>query len=380
MKRSRITAGALLCAGSIACGTKEHHASPPAGAPHGAGGDDLIDISASSGPPAADAGGLCGNEVHKLIIDAPNIYFVFDASGSMASITESGSTRYQLVRKAASDLIRKLGPLINVGAALFPRGATDADPCHPGDQVLPMSPGDPVSKTLGPTGLAFSNATAITPFGGTPTGATLSALFPTLTALGKRTIVVLATDGGPNCNPNASCSIDECMPNIEGQCSATVNCCAPKGPAGPTMCLDRKATVDAVATLANAGIPVYVVGIPGSEVYGSVLDDMALAGGAPDIAPPFYYKVNDFSSLGAVLGSIAAIEVSCTFDLEDPPAETGFTNVYFDATAVPYDDKDGWAWQAPSSIELFGKACQKLKSGAVAQVQIVSGCPTEAPR
>jgi hypothetical protein len=332
------------------------------------------------GPPPADAGGLCGNQIHKLIFDAPNLYFVLDTSGSMAAPAGNGSSRYLLVRKAALNMIQKLGPLINVGAALFPQSATDADPCRSGGQVLPVSPGDPVSTKLGPTGVAFSKATQVTPFGGTPTAATLKALLPTLTSLGNRTIVVLATDGGPNCNEGATCSADACISNIEGQCAASTNCCAPNGPDGPTMCVDREATSSAVAALAGAGVPVYVVGIPGSEIYESVLSELSLVGGAPQPAPPFYYKVTDFDNLGSVLGAIAAVQISCSFDLVDPPQAPGFTNVYFDQTVIPYDEAEGWRWETPSGIELVGKACQKLKSGGVLQVQIVSGCPTEAPR
>lgn len=382
MKRSRIALGALACVGLLACSLPERPAAPPLGGGRSAGGDDdLIEPGSPDGPPSLDAGGLCGNQIHKLTFDAPNIYFVLDTSGSMADVV-GNSSRYQLVRKAVLALVQKLGPLIHVGAALFPfpPDATDANACHPGRQVLAMRPGDPAGSKLGPTGVALAKATGVVPFGGTPTAATLEALFPTVTALGKKTIVVLATDGGPNCDPDATCSLDACMPNIEGQCDASINCCAPGGAAGPSMCVDREGAVASVAAIAGAGVPVYVVGIPGSEVYAGVLDDMALAGGAPQLAPPFYYKVTAFENLSAVLGAIAAGQISCSFDLVDPPLAPGFTNVYFDQTVVPYDEGDGWRWGAPSVIELVGDACQKLKRGEVAEVQIVSGCPTEAPR
>jgi hypothetical protein len=381
MKRSRIALGALLFASLHACGPSERLVTPPLGrGGPGGGGDEIIPSEGPEGPPSADAGGLCGNQIHKLIFDAPNIYFVLDTSGSMAAPAGNSGTRYQLVRKAALGMIQRLGPLINVGAALFPLGATEAEPCRSGGQVLPMSPGDPVTSKLGPTGVAFSKATQVAPFGGTPTAATLRALLPTLTSLGERTIVVLATDGGPNCNEGATCSADACMTNIEGQCAASTNCCAPNGPDGPAMCVDREATSSAVAAIAGASVPVYVVGIPGSEIYGSVLGELSLAGGAPQLAPPFYYKVTDLDTLGSVLGTIAAGKVSCAFDLVDPPEAPGFTNVYFDETVLPSDEADGWRWVTPSSIEIVGEACQKLKSGGVSQVQIVSGCPTEAPR
>lgn len=372
--------GALLAAAIAACSEPDRRVTPPIGVDDPDAGD-LLDAG-QSGPPAADAGGLCGNEIHHIVVDPPNLYFVFDVSGSMASIVPgTGSTRYQLVRKSATDLIHKLGSLVNVGAAAFPLGASANDSCHVGSQIMKMSPGDPAGTQLGPTGFAFAKATSISPIGGTPTAATLNALRPTITAIGGHTVVILATDGGPNCNAQAMCGVDECMPNIEGQCDPSTNCCAPNIIGGPENCLDRAPSVDAVTQIQKAGVPVYIVGIPGSELYGNVLDQMALAGGAPQISPPYYYKVTDFNDLGAVLGSIAAAQVSCVFELDQPPKDPDLTNVYFDQTVVPYDDVDGWVWKpSPSVIELYGKACQELKAGQVARVQITTGCPTEAPK
>ncbi|WP_437687524.1 vWA domain-containing protein [Sorangium sp. So ce176] len=336
----------------------------------------------SSGPPPVDAGGLCGNQIHQVeIAEAPNLYFVLDASGSMLSAASSGATRYDGVHEAAVDLVRNLGPLINVGAAVFPLDATADAPCRPGGEVFPVTPGDPFSdgQERRPTTSRFRSATRVVPLGGTPTAATLTALAPKLVELPGKTIVVLATDGGPNCNSSATCSAEECIANIEQQCPEE-NCCAPSGPSGPGGCLDRDDTVAAIARLAASGIDVYVVGIPGSEFYGDVLDQMALAGGTAQFVSPFYFKVDNLDTLGNVLSRIASIVVSCEFALADPPPEDGQTNVYLDEQLVPYDPENGWRWKSPAVVELLGEACQKLKSGRVGQVQIVSGCPTEEAR
>src|SRR6185295_15956379 len=109
-------------------------------------------------------------------------------------------------------------------------------------------------------------------------------------------------------------------------------------------CIDRQASIDAVAKLAKAGVRVYIVGVPGSETYGNVLDQMALVSGAPQIAPPFYYKVEDYSSLSGTLASIAAIEVSCDFDLVTPPPDPTRVNVYLDDDVILQDPADGWVW------------------------------------
>jgi hypothetical protein len=345
-------------------------------------GGELLPLDDAGGPPAPDAGGLCGNLVHDAISDAPNIYFVLDASGSMDSLVSSRATRYERVHDAAVELVRNLGPLINVGAAVFPLSASNTEPCRPGGEVFPVTRGDALAEdpTDGTTTQGFRATTNVVPFGGTPTAATLRALTDKLSALTGKTIVLLATDGGPNCNASLSCDADECIANIEEQCSPGVNCCAPSGPAGPENCIDREETVDAVAELAANGIDVYVIGIPGSETYGGVLDGMALAGGVPRFVSPFYYKVGNLDALGGVLSTIASVVVSCEFDLVDPPPQEGLTNVYLDRELVPYDPENGWYWRSPSIVELRGDACARLKGGKVRQVQIVSGCPTEVAK
>jgi hypothetical protein len=352
----------------------------------GAGGNDFLGTGGGNTPPPPDAGYLCGQLITQVKKDPPNVYFVLDTSGSMATPV-GNSTRFNLVHGAAVDLVSNLGAQLNVGAALFPLSLTDNDACHAGGQVLPVTPGDKLDIAT------FSSLTDAQPNGGTPTAATLEALYPTLTALPGRTIVVLATDGGPNCDADAMCGAADCMDNIESVCNQ-VHCCTPDGPTccgpdtvdGALNCIDRQAVIDAVSHLAKAGIRVYVVGVPGSETYGTVLDQMALVSGAPQIAPPFYYKVEDYSSLSGTLASIAAIEVSCDFDLVTSPPDPTRVNVYLDDDVILQDPANGWVWglvpymTPPHVVQLRGEACKRLKSGAVKQVQIAAGCPTMATK
>jgi hypothetical protein len=271
-------------------------------------------------------------------------------------------------------MIETLGSLINVGAALFPGG----DGCQPGVEVFPVSPGDRKSPSVGPTTGGFIAATSVTPAGGTPTAATMRALLPKLTALTGRTVVILSTDGGPNCNAALTCGKDQCVTNIEGTCNNPIsNCCVPGGPSGPTGCLDHDATVAAVAAIRAAKIPVVVVGVPGSDVYASILDDMAVAGGAPQAGDPAYYRVDDLTTLTQTFQDIAASYISCDYMLADVPADQDHTNVYFDGVVVLADPANGWVWKGPAEIELVGAACAALKSGMVTDVRILSGCPTE---
>lgn len=386
-----VLAGALFASVGAAIAACSSTANPPgltsavasASGTGGAGGNDFLGTGGGNTPPPPDAGFLCGQLITQVHKDPPNVYFVLDTSGSMA--TPVGvSTRFTLVHGAAVDLVQSLGGLLNVGAALFPLAVTNDDACHAGGEVLPVTPGDMLDINT------FAQLTDASPFGGTPTAATLEALYPTLTKLPGRTIVVLATDGGPNCDAGAMCGAEDCMDNIESACTQSV-CCTPTGPSccgpdtknGALNCIDRKASVAAVAKLAAAGIRVYVVGVPGSETYGTVLDQMALVSGAPQIAPPFYYKVEDYSSLSGTLASIAAIEVSCDFDLVTPPPDATRVNVYLDDDVLLQDPDNGWVWGLTTPlhvVQLRGDACQRLKSGKVKQVQIAAGCPTMGPK
>ena len=346
----------------------------------GAGGGSLLGDASDDGPPAADAGGLCGNQIHQVVSDAPNLYFVFDSSGSMAEMAGGGFTRYQLLQEAAVQMVESLGSLINIGAAVFPLEASPTNPCQAGGEVYPVSPGDPISPMTGPTTEGFILATTVDPFGGTPTAATLTALEPALAKLKGRTVVLLATDGGPNCDAALTCDIDQCIPNLEGSCTPPgSNCCAAGGTTGPVGCLDADASVAAVGAVWGAGIPVVVIGIPGSDTYAAVLDAMAVAGGVPQPqpAPTSYYAVQDFTELLPTFQTIASAYISCDFVLTDPPPDELHTNVYFDQTVVPQNATNGWIWKSQSEIELVGDACAALKAGKVVQVQIVSGCPTQ---
>lgn len=356
----------------------------------GSGGSSLIDAGFNDGPPSPDAE-LCGNLVIPVIVERPNLYFVIDRSGSMEDgIPGSKLDKYQSARLAIRDVLQVIGHRVNYGAAVYPFAGGTIEGCNAGGQVFPTVAGDPGTYAkagkLGPTLTALLNTLAqLGPWGGTPTSATLTALAPTLKALPGKTFVVLATDGGPNCNANTSCTAGQCIPNIEGlslngvDCTPSFNCCdSTKVPGGQLNCLDASVSELAVLDLAQAGIATYVVGMPGSEAYAAVLDKLALAGGTARPAPPLYYQVADASALSSSLQEIGVqVAISCTVDLDTEPPDPKLVNVYFDTTLVPSSDVDGWKWTGPTQLELVGPACDTLKSGDVIQVQVVAGCPTE---
>lgn len=365
---------------ALACGDKRSEFEPLGPTGPGAGGQvgGLGLVGGAGGECVIE--GACGNEIHEIQFDAPNIYFVLDRSGSMQAIEPSGDNRYRVVREAAIDMIKSLGTLINTGAAVFPYGDVLRFPCSAGAEVFPVTPGQPSGNGESAMVQAFRAATDGQPFGGTPIAQSLFEIRDELQALSGKTVVMLLTDGGPNCNPAIQCGEAGCMPHIEGDCMPGEDCCNPNNSSyGPLLCLDDSATIAEIQAIAALGIELYVIGIPGSAFYSNVLDDMAVAAGT-DIGGS-HLRVDDLDALAGVFGDIAAAAVSCELPLADPPDDTGFTNVYFDCEVVAYDPGQGWSWNDDgNTVVLNGASCAELKSGQVGQVTIATGCPTEVPK
>lgn len=323
-------------------------------------------------------GGPCGCLEISLLTDPPNLYFVLDRSGSMLE-----ANKWETTRQVVADVVEQIGPRAKFGVAVFPDPASAA--CNAGKEVMPMRVGDSPAGTAGPTTKLVIATTNVSANGGTPTAATLTSLQPSLQALTGRTFVILATDGGPNCDPNANCDANGCIANIENAdgCppGGPPNCCT-GSPDAESNCLDSTATVDAVAALKAAGIPVYVIGIPGSAPYASLLDQMATAGGTARASEPLYYSVGstDATALEDALAQVAAkITATCTFPLSPSPPDPALLNIYFDGVVVPQDAQNGWTYDG-TTLSLTGSACDEVLSGKVLNLRVIAGCPTVVPR
>ncbi len=370
---------------TVGCGSERPPVSGSGGggATATSGGPQFDPGNGGSKPPGCGTkpdGSLCECLDVPLFVDAPTIYFVLDRSGSMES-----QNKWDQVRVTVGKIMRSLGPRASFGAMMFP-GPSQTDVCAPGKEIMPVTPGDPPSSGVdGPATTQLLNATRVAPRGGTPTGSTLEAARARLAGTPGRAYVILATDGAPNCNPNAGCGYDRCQPNIEDVpgCpkQGPFNCCEP--PDGyRENCTDATSTLGAIKGLQNAGIPVYVVGLPGAAPYASLLDEMALAGGTALSTSPRYFAVNAASEdvMLATLKKIAAqIAGTCTFDLKEEPANAGLVNVYMDDVVLPYEPVNGWTISG-KTVTLVGDACDRVKNGEVLDVRIIAGCPRIEPK
>jgi hypothetical protein len=322
-------------------------------------------------------GGVCACADQPLLGDPPNLYFVLDRSASMQE-----DSKWRTIVTVVGSLIVNLGPRANVGAAVFP------DPhynnCAPGIEVAPLRRGDAPAGTAGPTATAFlTELGGLTANGGTPTAATLEALAPALAKLPGKTYVILATDGGPNCNAAADCDVAGCELNIEQTSSvcvpgSSINCCADSDYGSSLSCLDAEPTLAAVTAIHQSGIPVYVVGVPGSVPYATLLDELATAGGTARPSEPGYYAVSttDVADFTAAIFSIAAtITGTCTLTLNDAPPDPDNVNVFLDENVLPQAGPDGWTIDG-ETVTILGQSCQQIETGAVLDVRVVAGCPT----
>jgi hypothetical protein len=369
--------------------------------------DPKPEVEEDAGPrldlPQAEAGcpvpeevaQLCGSEVIPVSTEPLNLYFLLDRSGSMSE-TLDGSllTRYQAATQAILEVLRTVGHRTHYGLAIAPDPRAAAATCDPGREVLAVTQGDPAcfgkAGERGPvlTSLATSLA-GLGPEGATPLGATLQSLVETLPELEGETVLILATDGAPNCNADVACDADACIPNIEGfafddedgpiACDEAFNCCDPQltVPGAGLNCVDSARTETVLGDLLEAGVRTYVVGLPGSEPYRDVLSGFAEAGGADRAGDTRYYAVSDSEELGEVLLDIGlAVTTDCELPLELVPPDRDLVNVYFDANAVPFDEENGWRWLDDGTISLEGEACDELESGNVFGVEVLAGCPS----
>ena len=385
--RGRAKAAACLLGGVItllACGserppTTDGTYSASSSGAGGGGGGPFKDagIPKLPGCGAQDNGSFCDCVDTPLFADPPNIYFALDRSGSMAQ-----GNKWDQVRQVVAQVLRGLGPRANFGATVFP--GFEQSSCALPKEVLPLSPGDPPGVD-GNTTTALLKATSGSPYGGTPTAQALRSVLQSLRNVTGKTFVILATDGGPNCNAGASCGFDQCMPNIESTpgCSplGPLNCCEP--PEGfRESCLDAPATNSAVLALKAAGIDVYVVGLPGTATYGALLDQLAVSGGTALPTSPKYYRVDssgDNQLLVALKKIAAKIVATCEFKLKEAPKDPSKVNVYLDEVILPKDPVNGWKIES-GTVTLLGSACAKVLAGDVLDVRIIAGCPTVEPR
>ena len=364
------------------------------------GGQPSIGVGgrgSSTGGSAGEAGGAgddgtggksCGTT--RLDAEQPiaNVLLVIDKSSSMENRGGFSESKWLTLTAALRTAVEETRSRVSYGLEFFPF-AQDPDE-EPETCETPVSGGPLVPITdLEGAEEVLSTLEAYEPAGGTPTAMALNRAGEYFAdgagaALKGEKYVLLATDGGPNCNADLRCDTDTCTINMEGlDCAG--NCCDPaKDPEGPTSCLDEEGTLAAVEALADAGVKTFVVGIPGTEFYAETLDRVAVAGLAPnETGDSKYYRVTadgDAEGLTDLLIRITSgVIKSCSLQLEEDPPALDKINVEIDGEVIAQQGDDGWEIDnstSPPTLVLKGETCRVLEDEGAESIEVTFGCPT----
>jgi len=383
-------------AGSTAiptAGTLGHESGGSAGAPEMPPDPDAC----------ADLGGLeqCGGASVKAELKTVNLLIVIDKSGSMTDEPEGFETdKWSAMKEALETVLGSVNERVHLGLALYPYSLgtpIPLDVCTDNCCEVPIGT-DAVVVDIGPPTVSgpaiLTKLSETSPGGGTPTAKALKGAFDYFTnglgaTLEGGKYVLLATDGGPNCNPNGACGGDECTPNLDGWCDDngnccddSVNCCEGAG----EYCVDESGVTEQIEALAGAGIATFVVGIPGTDAYADYLDAFALSGGVPNTSGDRdYFAVSASAGVSGLVDVFTDITTdlvtSCEIALETKPQVLDSVNVAVDCQVIPQEGDDGSGWEYdqvpdPSSVILTGSACENLKENGASRIDVIYGCPT----
>jgi hypothetical protein len=308
---------------------------------------------------AVDAAVSCIDGTLVLKRATPVVMFVLDRSGSMKNSFGTTGTRWASLTNALAAALPPVDATMDIGALIFPSQDGDSASCQvPSVPDLAPAPGN--------VGLLMGRMETTSPGGHTPTAVALQAA--ALLLRGERAAtsaraLVLATDGAPDCNSALNPGTCTCAAG-GSRCNSGI------------LCLDDERTVDAVASLADEGLPTYVIGIQATDSdFVSTLNQMAEAGGRPQLgAAQSYYAANSEAQLEAALVTIREQVGSCTYLSSSVPDDDDLIQLTLDGVVVPHDPlgSEGWIWVNRENGELafVGEAC--VRAAALAGPTVVA--------
>jgi hypothetical protein len=295
-----------------------------------------VDASAAARPDMT-----CGLQRHQLNRLAPELLLVLDRSGSMREAVDGSFTsRWEETSAAVENVLARTDGTTLWGLKTFPSPE--------GCDVQPE-----VEVPIGPQSQPVVSAVRVTVpnpgAAGTPTAAAILAGTRYLSGRTSRNpkYMVVATDGLPTCPADFVVAEQE--------------------------------AVDALAAARAAGIESFVIGIAtlGTDAD-RVLGLMAAAGGRPRPMTPAYYPAGDRQELVAALGQITRVVETCSFPLDRDAPSPDDVAVNVDGMRVQRDRTraNGWDYGPGNRvINLYGAACETVKTGGVLNLEIVFGCP-----
>ncbi len=317
----------------------------------GDGSTDSDSDTDADGDGDADGGNICESLNVNAAPLPPRVMILQDLSSSLQS-----SDRWITLTDAMIEVVDTYDQQFALG--LVPFATTILDGVNDDDDCTVTR-----DHVIGP---AVGNATSIKSkvyeididdlIGGTPTHEAFVAARKVLVEQdpndGSKRVIILVTDGEPNC--------------YDGTGSPTDG----DNPGDPTK--DQQRVTDKIVTLYGADdTTVYVVGYDLSPDLTTIMDTWADEGGTGA-----HYPADDTASLLEQMGTIAADLVPCEYTLEDTVPDPAYVRVRIDGISKPYNDLlDGWTLEGDNkTITLTGAACDTLRDGGSHDLKITVEC------
>jgi hypothetical protein len=343
-----------------------------------ADGCEIGKFCAPQEPDPTDCGKLELKTDVKTVDKPGNVLVVFDRSGSMEA-DWNGAPKYQAAGDALLSAITPLKGLLTIGGIFFPStpagdadvncpaGCNVADPIHwipgPGACCLNGVAGSCNVNTIDqPDELKFSTADDfitglplqwhLNGANGTPLEAGVARAAEAIKAqtFTDPLIVIVMTDGEPNCNTNAT--------NVLNQ----------------------------ITEWKTAGIPTHVIGLPGAQGAADLLNMMAQMGGTDKYLDPADPQELEMRLRTVISSTVRTGFDSCSFHL-DPKAEVPaklhmIVKQNGQESDVARDLSKDAHWKindAGDLVELEGQLCDMAKDGTFESIRFVFGCVDTPP-
>ena len=347
MTKAVAVAMAVVAAG-VGCGTGRGTLAGSAGA--GGNGAPILGAGGAA-PPLTGAAGFtgmgCGAIPRRVSLLPPDIVIVLDASVSMNDAVDGSCTdgcvnsKWSAAARAIDAVVTPTTAKANWGLTALP---DFADACGGGRIAVPAGPFS--AARIDQEISRRTNGEILLNGGNSPMRAAVDVAAAHLSARapGGLRIVLVITDGEPDCAPGAS----------------------------DPFASDASGTVQAVTSAASLGISTTVIGV--ATAGGPAEATLAAMARAGDASASTYVRVANRDQLTAAMTDLVTGAADCTLAIPDPPTNDGTTSrsdislESADQTSlipgIRATQTDGTTRMARGwGAQLYGPACDALRAG-----------------